>query len=197
MMAAWAMGIIVASFCITYVHMGVMKHGIAPTLNNYGGSDRDKQLLWISTLPFATAFYLCKAALLCVYHKVIPLFMVKRRTFLRAAVIYVCSSFCATIVLPFTTCTPVSRFWALDPERRCFASAVVAFLNTAWILNLSSDVFNFWNSLDLYTGLVIVCLPSLRPYFPLAAESRALNYMKSNTIIGSGRYTSTVSTRSF
>jgi hypothetical protein len=69
------------------------------------------QLLWISSLPFWAAFYICKAALLCVYHQVIPIFMTKRRWFLWATVAFVALSFTTTILLLFTICTPVSRFW--------------------------------------------------------------------------------------
>lgn len=55
---------------------------------------------------------------------------------------------------------------------------------------------DFWNSLDMYIGLVIACLPSLRPYFNLAAESRAFNYVKGKAAgRGSSRYT-TGATRS-
>jgi hypothetical protein len=45
MTAAWAMGIITASFCITYVHMGAMEDGIKPSLSNYDVSDERKQLV--------------------------------------------------------------------------------------------------------------------------------------------------------
>jgi hypothetical protein len=56
---------------------------------------------------------------------------------------------------------------------------------------------DFWNSLDLYIGLVIACLPALRPYFKYAAESRAFNYMKSKTgTQGGSQYTGTASTAS-
>lgn len=46
MAAAWAMGIVVASFCITYVQMGVMEDSIAQDLSNYDGSKKDKQLIY-------------------------------------------------------------------------------------------------------------------------------------------------------
>ena len=58
---------------------------------------------------------------------------------------------------------------------------------------------DFWGSLDLYIGLVISCLPALRPYFKYAAESRAFNYMKSRTgggTRGGSQYTGTASTAS-
>ncbi|KAL4728268.1 hypothetical protein ACLX1H_005010 [Fusarium chlamydosporum] len=255
MTAAWAMGIITASFCITYVHMGVMEDGIAPDLSNFEASDERKKtilkLLWISALPFITSFYLCKAALLCVYHQVIPVFMTKRRTFLWATVCFVAASFTVTFVLLFTICTPVSRWWSFDTDEQCPAGPVLAYFRTAWILNFISDVFifvlpwlivpdlmikgwlrvgvyftfllglinmslsivrytkvyrgnevslvgiHFWNSLDLYIGLVIACLPALRPYFKYAAASRAFTYVKSKTgTRGGSQYTGTASTAS-
>lgn len=56
------------------------------------------------------------------------------------------------------------------------------------LTNISAD---FWNSLDLYIGLVIACLPALRPYFNLAAESRAFNYVKGKTSTRGSQYTGT------
>lgn len=55
---------------------------------------------------------------------------------------------------------------------------------------------DFWNSLDLYIGLVIACLPSLRPYFNLAAESRAFSYVKGKTSSRVSGYTGSASTQS-
>ncbi|RGP80298.1 hypothetical protein FLONG3_1599 [Fusarium longipes] len=255
MTSAWAMGIITASFCITYVHMGVMEDGIDPGLKRFEASDERKELilklLWISALPFVTSFYLCKAALLCVYHQVIPRFMKKRRAFLWTTVAYVTASFIITIVLLFTICTPVNRWWALHSKNRCEIDPVISFFRTAWALNFTSDILifvlpwlivpdlmikgwlrvgvyftfllglinmsisivrytkvyvahdvslvtmHFWNSLDLYIGLVIACLPALRPYFKYAAESRAFNYMKSKTGTQTGtQYTGTATNAS-
>ncbi|KAF4448457.1 tetratricopeptide repeat domain-containing [Fusarium albosuccineum] len=257
MTAAWAMGIVVAAFCITFIRMGVMEHGIDPSLKAYDGSKEDKQyirkLLWISTLPFLTSFYICKSALLCVYLQVIPAFMTSRRMFLWATIGFVAVSYLITIILFFTTCTPVSRFWTLDPNRQCLTSSWMIFVRTSWALNFAGDVFifalpwlivpdlmvkgwlrvgiyftfllglinmvisivrfvklygggnegeislvtiHFWNSLDLYIGLVISCLPSLRPYFNLATESRAFNYVKGKTTSRLSGHTATASTQS-
>ncbi|KAJ3545083.1 hypothetical protein NM208_g2692 [Fusarium decemcellulare] len=256
MTAAWAMGIVVAAFCITFIRMGVMEQGIDPSLKAYDGSKEEKQyirkLLWISTLPFLTSFYICKSALLCVYLQVIPAFMTSRRMFLWATIGFVGVSYLITIILFFTTCTPISRFWTLDPNRQCLLSSWMIFVRTSWALNFAGDVFifalpwlivpdlmvkgwlrvgiyftfllglinmvisivrfvklyggnegeislvtiHFWNSLDLYIGLVIACLPSLRPYFNLATESRAFNYVKGKTTSRLSGHTATASTQS-
>ncbi|KAL6924186.1 hypothetical protein FSST1_001460 [Fusarium sambucinum] len=256
MTSAWAMGIVIASFCITYVHMGVMEEGIRPDLQNFNASEERKELIrklfWISALPFVMSFYLCKAALLCVYHQVIPRFMTKRRTFLWATVCYVAASFVVTTILLFTICTPVSRWWANDHNDICERDSVMSFFRVLWALNFSSDVLifvlpwlivpdlmikgwlrvgvyftfllglinmslsivryvkvytggqvsiitlHFWNSLDLYIGLVISCLPALRPYFKYAAESRAFSYVKSRTggTRGDSQYTANTTTAS-
>jgi hypothetical protein len=147
MTSAWAMGIITASFCITYVHMGVMEDGIDPGLEAFKASEERKELirkiLWISTLPFVSSYYLCKAALLCVYHQVIPRFMTKRRTFLWATVGYVTASYVVTLILLFTICTPVSRWWTSDADRRCERDPVLGAFRAIWALNFSSDVFIF------------------------------------------------------
>ena len=42
---AWAMGIITASFCITYVHMGVMEDGVSPSLINFDTNNERKRLI--------------------------------------------------------------------------------------------------------------------------------------------------------
>ncbi|RSM15853.1 hypothetical protein CDV31_004795 [Fusarium ambrosium] len=257
MTAAWAMGIVVAAFCITFIRLGVMEQGIYPSLGNYDGTKEDKQhvrkLLWISTLPFLTAFYLCKAALLCVYLQVIPVFMIKRRIFLWATMIFIGLSYLITIIMFFTTCTPISRYWTLDTNRQCPISSWMVFARTSWALNFAGDIFifalpwlivpdlmvtgwlrvgiyftfllgiinmamtivrfiklyggrnegelslvtiHFWNSLDLYIGLVIACLPSLRPYFNLATESRAFSYVKGKRSSRASGYTGSASTQS-
>lgn len=72
------------------------------------------------------------------------------------------------------------------------------------LVNLTKPCFNhpslifldFWNSLDLYIGLVIACLPSLRPYYNLAAESRAFTYIRNKTSDRGSRCTGTGSIRS-
>ncbi|RBR15487.1 hypothetical protein FVER53590_09408 [Fusarium verticillioides] len=250
MILAWAAGITVASFCVTYVHMGVMEPWVDSSLKDWEGTHEDKEfvlkLLWICALPFFTAFYLCKAALLAVYRQVIPVHMHKRRMFLWATALYVALSYIVTMVLPFCVCIPVTRLWSLDPENKCPRNAAMTFLKTSWALHFAGDVFifilpwlivpdlmikgwlrvgvyltfllgiinmvisiirfhelfidgahrkvsiveaHFWNTLDLYLGLVIACLPSLRPYFNLAANSRAFNSMRGKGTSQSSRYT--------
>ncbi|KAF5565802.1 integral membrane protein [Fusarium phyllophilum] len=250
MLLAWAAGITVASFCVTYVHMGVMEPWVDSTLKDYEGTRKDKEfvlkLLWICALPFFTAFYLCKAALLAVYRQVIPVHMHKRRMFLWATALYVALSYIVTMVLPFCVCIPVTRFWSLEPDNKCPRNAAMMFLKTSWALHFAGDVFifilpwlivpdlmikgwlrvgvyltfllgiinmvisiirfhelfiagahrkvsiveaHFWNTLDLYLGLVIACLPSLRPYFNLAANSRAFNSIRGKGTNQSSRYT--------
>lgn len=60
MTAAWAMGIITASFCITYVHMGVMEDGIAPDLSNFEASDERKKTILKVTNTRSERHYLAK-----------------------------------------------------------------------------------------------------------------------------------------
>ncbi|EXA46307.1 hypothetical protein FOQG_17257 [Fusarium oxysporum f. sp. raphani 54005] len=250
MILAWAAGITVASFCVTYVHMGVMEPWVDGTLKDYDGNREDKEfilkLLWICALPFFTAFYLCKAALLAVYRQVIPVHMHKRRMFLWATALYVALSYIVTMVLPFCVCIPVTRFWSLEPDNKCPHNAANMFLKTSWALHFAGDVFifilpwlivpdlmikgwlrvgvyltfllgiinmvisivrfnelfiaganrkvsiveaHFWNTLDLYLGLVIACLPSLRPYFNLAANSRAFSSIRGKGTSQGSRYT--------
>ncbi|KAM0237043.1 hypothetical protein ACHAP5_009141 [Fusarium lateritium] len=252
MALAWALGIVVAAFCIAYIRMGVMEPNIDYSLKYYDGTEDEKRvilrLFYFSSLPFYAAFYTCKAALLCVYHQVIPVFMTKRRWFLWGTVAFVTLAFITSILLLFTICTPVSRVWSLDPDVKCPRQPLIAFVRTIWALNFASDILifvlpwlivpdlmikgylrigvyltfllglvnmtmsvvrytklytdehlgktslvtiHFWNSLDLYIGLVIACLPALRPYFNLAAESRAFSYVKGKTSTHGSQYTGT------
>lgn len=46
------MGIIVASFCITYVHMGVMEPSVDMTLETWKGSPDEKWLILKARLSF-------------------------------------------------------------------------------------------------------------------------------------------------
>jgi hypothetical protein len=45
MIAAWLAGIVVASFCVTYVHMGVMEPHVDGTLKDYNGTREDKEFI--------------------------------------------------------------------------------------------------------------------------------------------------------
>jgi hypothetical protein len=45
MILAWAAGITVASFCVTYVHMGVMEPWVDGTLKDYDGTREDKEFI--------------------------------------------------------------------------------------------------------------------------------------------------------
>jgi hypothetical protein len=71
----------------------------------------DLQLFFAVNFPFYTTFYLCKAALLAVYLQVFPEFMVKRRIFLWATIVFVVIAYIITITLIFTICLPLERNW--------------------------------------------------------------------------------------
>ncbi|KAJ4004776.1 hypothetical protein NW766_011510 [Fusarium irregulare] len=78
------------------------------------------------------------------------------------------------------------------------AITIVRYTQVYAVKDASLVTTHFWSSLDLYIGLVISCLPALRPYFKYAAESRAFNYVKSRTggTRGGSQYTGTASTAS-
>lgn len=147
------------------------------------------QLFWISSIPFFTTFHLCKAAFLGVFLQVFPKFMIKRRVFLWVTTVCLVLSYTATILLLVFICTPVNRNWFVHSDWKfairianCTKVSLVATRKSPpvepSILNTTlTEYLDLWNSLDLYIGLVIACLPSL-PYLNLAAESHVFNYVK-------------------
>ncbi|KAH7157306.1 hypothetical protein B0J13DRAFT_581522 [Dactylonectria estremocensis] len=226
MCAAWVCAVATASFDIKFAQMGALKPQVKTTLAGYNGVEGDVILLlklfWVSSIPFFTTFYLCKAALLAVFLQVFPKFMKKRRIFLWAIIAFVAVSYVVSILMVLCVCLPIETNWALDPNVACTPVKVAAVFYVAWALHFTGDLLIFilpwlivpglqlkwklkmgvyctfllgliniifclvrfitiatstadsvaplslvelWSALDCNIGLVIACLPSLRPYF--------------------------------
>ncbi|KAF5684766.1 integral membrane protein [Fusarium denticulatum] len=159
------------------------------------------KLLFASSFPFYTTLYLCKAALLAVYLQVFPEFMVKRRRFLWATIWFVGVSYIITVVILFWISTPPGHVrsglfiipWlivsALNVRRTLRLGIYFTFLlgtvNMAVSLvrfvmiwkagadsSISLSTIVLWSALDVNIGLVVACLPSLRPYFGARTKSQ-------------------------
>ncbi|KAK7428278.1 hypothetical protein QQZ08_005175 [Neonectria magnoliae] len=226
MCAAWVSAVVTASFDIKFATMGALHPKVKTTLVGYDGTPEEVSLLlklsWVSSIPFFTTFYLCKAALLAVYLQVFPRFMTKRRIFLWSTVGFVAICYVVSILLVICTCIPVHINWSLNPDVTCAADNAPLVFRVGWALHFAGDLLIFalpwlivpglqmkwklkvgvyctfllgivnivvclvrfttietsvvrdsiplslveiWSTLDCNIGLLIACLPSLRPYF--------------------------------
>ncbi|EWG49248.1 hypothetical protein FVEG_16448 [Fusarium verticillioides 7600] len=225
MCAAWVSAVALASFDIYFFRIGIFKPGTTFDLAGFEGTAEEAEnfykLYYFSSYPFYTTFYFSKAALLAVYLQIFPSFMVKRRRFLWAVIVYVAISFIITILLLSLSCLPVWRNWTLS-DQRCTVKSIKINFEISWVLNISSDILIFilpwlvipeltlrrrlryslyatfllgliniifcvvrfaqiqqyggdlvitislvelWSFIDACIGLIIACLPSLRPFF--------------------------------
>ncbi|KAF9773936.1 hypothetical protein IL306_008149 [Fusarium sp. DS 682] len=58
----------------------------------------------------------------------------------------------------------------------CDASALAITFQTAWALHFSGSLMQLWSGLDVYIGLIIACLPALRPYLRRKGSKYDYNY---------------------
>ncbi|KAL6361027.1 hypothetical protein LRP88_04489 [Fusarium phalaenopsidis] len=189
MCTAWVFAIITAAFGPVFASKGALDPDVHTSLEGYKGGVEDLklvlQLFFAVNFPFYTTFYLCKAALLAVYLQVFPEFMVKRRIFLWVTIVFVVIAYIVTITLIFTICLPLERNWEISVQKSCPGSSYAILFQVGWGLHFLGDLLVrfiaiqragedysislstivLWSSLDVNVGLVIACLPSLRPYF--------------------------------
>ncbi|RGP60405.1 hypothetical protein FLONG3_10871 [Fusarium longipes] len=186
---AWLSAFATASFDIVYTVEGSLDPANNYTLVNWDVPpeklERVLKITWASMIPFFTTFYLCKASLLVVYLQLFPPFMNKRRMVLWAVVVYCVCAFIASICLQLFLCFPIERNWSvMDPEKVCDDWSLVTTFQVAWALHFIGSLALFalpflvlyklnmrpkvkielWSALDVYIGLIIACLPALRPY---------------------------------
>ncbi|KAL2687929.1 hypothetical protein Neosp_005499 [[Neocosmospora] mangrovei] len=51
-----------------------------------------------------------------------------------------------------------------EPEEMCPEGDLKLVFEVAWALHFTGSLAQLWSALDVYVGLIIACLPSLRPY---------------------------------
>ncbi|KAF4425049.1 hypothetical protein F53441_14197 [Fusarium austroafricanum] len=151
------------------------------------------KLFWASSIPFFTTFYLCKAALLSVFLQVFPRTMRRRRivlwsrdpdtacpaayferTFQVAWALHF-SGDLLIFLLPWLVITKLQMKLAMKLGVYCtfllglinMVFCIVRFVSvqTATVDSKAAlSLVDLWSSLDANIGLVVACLPSLRPY---------------------------------
>ncbi|KAI8654457.1 hypothetical protein NCS57_01191100 [Fusarium keratoplasticum] len=147
MCTAWVFAIITAAFGPVFARMGALEPDVHTSLQGYKGELDDLelvlQLFFAVNFPFYTTFYLCKAALLAVYLQVFPEFMVKRRIFLWATILFVVIAYVVTITLIFTICLPLERNWEISVQKSCPGSSYAILFQVGWGLHFLGDLLVF------------------------------------------------------
>ncbi|KAK2688334.1 hypothetical protein QWA68_013019 [Fusarium oxysporum] len=193
--SAWCTAFVTGFFDILYAKEGVLHPGINYTLSNWDApleqQIRVRKYNWVNPFPFYTTFYLCKASLLVIYLQLFPPFMVIRRLMVWIVVVYCVCAYIVTISLQLFLCYPIQRNWSVTkPEEACEITTILLLFQINWVLHfvgsiarnfLSSVLYHpqsqyakeeLWCSLDVYIGLVICCIPALRPYL----HRKGVNY---------------------
>ncbi|ENH74262.1 hypothetical protein FOC1_g10004865 [Fusarium oxysporum f. sp. cubense race 1] len=155
--SAWFTAFVTGFFDILYAKEGVLHPGINYTLSNWD-APLESQYNWVNPFPFYTTFYLCKASLLVIYLQLFPPFMVIRRLMVWIVVVYCVCAYIVTISLQLFLCYPIQRNW--------YYRTIIFEIPFLIVL------LELWCSLDVYIGLVICCIPALRPYL----HRKGVNY---------------------
>ncbi|KAH8686294.1 hypothetical protein BGZ61DRAFT_296845, partial [Ilyonectria robusta] len=225
MSLAWVASVVTEAFTIKLAQSNALDPKVKSTFEGFEGSSEELafvlKMFWVCSIPFFTALYLCKGALLAVYLQVFPKSMRKRRTFLWGTVGFVVISYITSILMVLCVCLPIKSNWSLDSKTACPPKSVGLVFQVGWALHFSGDLLVFaipwlivpglqmktmmktgvyctfllglvnitfclvrfvtiqtslvndavpvslislWSTLDCNIGLVIACLPSLRPY---------------------------------
>ncbi|KAF4444307.1 integral membrane [Fusarium acutatum] len=205
--SAWCTAFATGFFDILYAKEGVLHPWINYALSNWEAplepQIRVRKYNWVNPFPFYTTFYLCKASLLVVYLQLFPPFMVIRRLMVWIVVVYCACAYIVTISLQLFLCYPIERNWSVTkPEEACKYTTTLLMFQINWVLHFVGSIArNFlppvshhtqpqyaqeelWCSLDVYIGLVICCIPALRPY--LHRKGVNYNYQESGRPSKSG-----------
>ncbi|KAJ3541535.1 hypothetical protein NM208_g4560 [Fusarium decemcellulare] len=146
MCGAWVVAMVQAALVIAMAALGSLTPELQISFENWPGSLVDLttllKLVWVSNFTFYATSYLCKGALLAVYLQVFPVFMVKRRIFLWATIVYVVAGFIVTVALVLGLCPPESN-WSLDPNTRCPPRAWMLSFQVGFALDFSGDILTF------------------------------------------------------
>ncbi|KAF5686352.1 integral membrane protein [Fusarium circinatum] len=179
--SAWCTAFVTGFFDILYAKEGVLHPGINYTLSNWDApleqQIRMRKYNWVNPFPFYTTFYLCKASLLVIYLQLFPPFMVMRRLMVWIVVVYCACAYIVTISLQLFLCYPIERNWYY---RTIISDVHVSNMLSSLLPPVlhhpqsqhAKEGQKLWCSLDVYIGLVICCIPALRPYL----HRKGVNY---------------------
>ncbi|RYO96181.1 hypothetical protein DL765_011662 [Monosporascus sp. GIB2] len=163
LITAWLASMSNACFDIVFLRMGVLRPDMDVTLSLVDDLEVLQQALrnfWATNFPFYTTLYMCKASILAFYHELFP---VGTRLYL--------------FLLPFLVLYQVRMARLLKLGVYCtfglgiinLAVCLARFLSVELTSadGLSLTLVSLWFLLDGNIGLIIACLPSLRPYIRL------------------------------
>ncbi|KPA37203.1 hypothetical protein FLAG1_09995 [Fusarium langsethiae] len=166
------------------------------------------KLLFASNFPFYTTLYLCKAVLLSVYLQVFPEFMTKRHRHWELNANMTCQTW--TYAVNFNVGWALSFLgdvlvfilpWLIVPAlqvKRALRLGIyftfllgtvnmaVSLVRFVMIFKAGADsaislsTIVLWSALDVNIGLVVACLPSLRPYFGSRNQSERPSFESRN-----------------
>ncbi|KAF5694837.1 integral membrane protein [Fusarium denticulatum] len=77
------------------------------------------------------------------------------------------SAWCTAFVTGFFDILSVTK-----PEEACKYTSTLLMFQINWVLHFVGSIAQLWCSLDVYIGLVICCIPALRPYL----HRKGVNY---------------------
>ncbi|KAH8889998.1 hypothetical protein GQ53DRAFT_868376 [Thozetella sp. PMI_491] len=143
---AWTFAVAYNSFDILYMRLGALEPYVDSALVNFQTDPETVQTVqlgfWASLIPYYTALYCSKAAVLSFYLQICPEFSRFRRNGIWMVIYYSGAAFVTTMGLIFFLCYPVQRNWAIG-ENVCPPSAPIILFQVAWSFHFSSDIFIF------------------------------------------------------
>jgi hypothetical protein len=147
MIVGWLSALAVIGLAIILMQDDALQPDVSNTLEGFESSPAQIQeiykIFWIFNLPLFSTFYLCKGALLSMYLEIFPRFMVKRRLFLWATIIFIGTAYAASILALFLLCTPIETYWDLRPESTCPPVKTKIIFIIAWALHFAGDLLVF------------------------------------------------------
>ncbi|KAH6962115.1 hypothetical protein BKA56DRAFT_637067 [Ilyonectria sp. MPI-CAGE-AT-0026] len=172
-------------FLIRFNTLGALDPNVTTTMESFRGDPENIpkifKTFWLANIPLCTTLYLSKAALLSMYLQIFPEFMRKRRIFLWAVITYV-----AMALHFFGDLLIFALPWLIVPTLNVRRSLKIGIYFT-FLLGLIDILFTLlrfitiekadirdstplglvfmWSALDSHIGIIVACLPSLRPYF--------------------------------
>ncbi|RYP52465.1 hypothetical protein DL768_002388 [Monosporascus sp. mg162] len=189
LMTAWIASMSNACFDIAFLRMGILTPEMDVTLSLVDDLEVLQQALrnfWATNFPFYTTLYISKASILTFYHQLFPvgsrLYLLYHVQMERLVKLGASCTFGLGII-NLAVC--LARFLSVELTRAD---------------GLSLTQVSLWFLLDGNIGLIIACLPSLRPYIRHIYNrpyNRQLNMSKRSVISGGKVALTTATTGNF
>ncbi|KAK6358798.1 hypothetical protein TWF730_008117 [Orbilia blumenaviensis] len=101
------------------------------------------KIIYGSVLPYYTALWLVKCALLSFYYTIIPTSMTAHRKALHIVTAAVLISMFGVLSINIFWCTPVTRNWSLNKDDICFSFATIPVFIISTACNILTDIAIF------------------------------------------------------